>query len=73
MPLGEMGAFLLFLAVIFVFGNLWFHFVETILRWIKKLFIHFVETILRWIKKLFIGHKNPPTWHRFPVYKDESD
>ncbi len=39
MPLGEMGAFLLFLAVIFVFGNLWFHFVETILRWIKKLFI----------------------------------
>ncbi len=53
-----MGAFLLFLAVIFVFGNLWFH---------------FVETILRWIKKLFIGHKNPPTWHRFPVYKDESD
>ena len=39
MPLGEMGAFLLFLVVIFVFGNLWFHFVETILRWIKKLFI----------------------------------
>ena len=58
MPLGEIGAFLLFLAVIFVFGNLWFH---------------FVETILRWIKKLFIGHKNPPTWHRFPVYKDEND
>ena len=43
MPLGEVGAFLLFLVVIFVFGNLWFH---------------FVETILRWIKKLFIGHKN---------------
>ena len=39
MPLGEMGAFLLFLAVIFVFGNLWFHFVETILTWIKKLFM----------------------------------
>ena len=38
MPLGEMGAFLLFLAVIFVFGN-----------------------------------KNPPMWHRFPVYKDEND
>ena len=30
MPLGEMGAFLLFLVVIFVFGNLWFHCVETI-------------------------------------------
>jgi hypothetical protein len=58
MPLGEMGAFLLFLAVIFVFGNLWFH---------------FVETILRWIKKLFMGHKNPPMWHRFPIYKDEND
>ena len=53
-----MGAFLLFLVVIFVFGNLWFH---------------FVETILRWIKKLFIGQKKPTAWHRFPTDKDEND
>lgn len=58
MPLGEVGAFLFFLVVIFVFGNLWFH---------------FVETILRWIKKLFIGQKKPTAWHRFPTDKDEND
>lgn len=38
MPFGEIGAVLLFLVVVFIFGNLWFHFVETILRQIKKLF-----------------------------------
>ena len=58
MPLAEIGTGLLILTGIVIFGNLWFH---------------FVETILRWIKKLFMGHKNPPMWHRFPVYKDEND
>ena len=38
MPFGEIGAVLLFLVVVFIFGNLWFHFVETFLRQIKKLF-----------------------------------
>ena len=38
MPLGEIGAFLLFLVAVFVFGNLWFHFIKTILRGIKNLF-----------------------------------
>ncbi len=54
MPLGEIGAFLLFLVVVFIFGNLWFH---------------FVETILRWIKKLFIGRQKPPTWHTLPLMR----
>ena len=48
MPLGEIGAILLFLLVVFIFGNLWFH---------------FIETILRWIKKLFSRRKKPPVWH----------
>ena len=38
MPFVEIGVSLLFLLVVFIFGNLWFHFIETILRWIKKLF-----------------------------------
>ena len=38
MPIGEIGAFLLFLVIVFIVGNLWFHFVEAILRQIKKLF-----------------------------------
>ena len=32
MPIGEIGAFLLFLVIVFIIGNLWFHFVEAILR-----------------------------------------
>ena len=32
MPLGEIGAILLFLLVVFIFGNLWFHFIEAILN-----------------------------------------
>ena len=33
MPLGEIGAILLFLLVVFIFGNLWFHFIEAILAY----------------------------------------
>ena len=40
MPWGEIGAFLLFLVAVFIFGNLWFHFIEAILRRIKKIFTH---------------------------------
>lgn len=35
MPIGEIGAFLLFLVIVFIVGNLWFHFVEAILRQIN--------------------------------------
>ena len=44
MPVGEMEAFLLFLVIVFIFGNLWFHFIEVILRWIKKLFTRYKKT-----------------------------
>lgn len=59
MSLGEIGAFLLFLVAVFIFGNLWFH---------------FVETILRWIKKRFIRRQNSSAWHTLPPdEKDRND
>lgn len=51
MPFGETGAFLLFLVVVFVFGNLWFR---------------FIEAILKRLKKLFSRHREPPPWHPLP-------
>jgi hypothetical protein len=56
MPVGEIGAFLLFLVIVFIVGNLWFH---------------FVEAILRQIKKLFTRHKKPPAWHPLPPDKED--
>ncbi|MDO4279387.1 hypothetical protein [Lachnoclostridium edouardi] len=59
MPFGEIGAVLLFLAAVFVFGNLWFH---------------FVETILHWIKKPFMRRRKPSSWHTFlPDKEDKAD
>lgn len=51
MPLGETGAFLQFLVIVFVFGNLWFR---------------FIEAILKRLKKLFSRHREPPPWHPLP-------
>lgn len=51
MPFGETGAFLLFLVVVFLFGNLWFR---------------FIEAILKRLKKLFSRHREPPPWHPLP-------
>ena len=56
MPLGEIGAFLLVLVAVFIFGNLWFH---------------FIEAILCRIKKLFTRRKQPPAWHTLPSDKEE--
>ena len=56
MPFGEIGAFLLFLVVIFLFGNLWFHFIEAILTRIKK---HFTR------------RKKPPAWHPLPPDEED--
>lgn len=56
MPIGEIGAFLLFLVIVFIFGNLWFHFIEAILRWIRKLFTH---------------HKKNSAWHPLPPDKED--
>ena len=57
MMLGWLGAFLLALVVIFIVGNLWFH---------------FVEAILDRIRKFFRGHQEPPAWHPFPP-EDEAE
>ncbi len=57
MPIGEISAFLLVLVIVFVFGNLWFHFVETMLQWLKKRFSH---------------HKEPSTWHPLPQDEDNT-
>ncbi len=56
MPFGEIGAFLLFLAAVFVFGNLWFH---------------FIEAILRRIKKRLTRSKRPPAWHTLPSDEED--
>lgn len=57
MPLGEISTFLLVLVIVFVFGNLWFHFIETLLKWVKKQFLH---------------RKEPPAWHPLPQDKDNT-
>ena len=56
MPFGEMGDLLLLLVAVFVFGNLWFH---------------FVEAILNRIKRLFTRRKEPPAWHTLPPDKED--
>lgn len=56
MPFEELGAILLFLAAVFFLGTLWFHLVETILSWIKKLFAH---------------RRKPPAWHTLPSDEED--
>lgn len=57
MPLGAIGAFCLVLVVIFIVGNLWFH---------------FVESILDRIRRLFTRRREPPAWHPLPP-EEETD
>ena len=56
MPLGEIGAFLLVVAAVFISGNLWFQ---------------FVEAVLSRIKKLFTRRKQPPAWHTLPPDEED--
>ena len=56
MPFGEIGAFLLFLAAVLIFGNLWFH---------------FIETILSRLKKIVTRSKEPPAWHTLPPDEED--
>lgn len=49
--LKEIGGIFVFLLVIVIFGNIWFHFVEFILAKIKKI-LHL--------------HEEPPSWHPLP-------
>lgn len=57
MTLKEIFAFLFLLVVMFIFANLWFHFVEAI--WSQ-------------IKRLFAIHKDSPTWHAYPCEHKET-
>ena len=56
MSLGALGAFLVVLVVVFVFGTLWFH---------------LVEAVLNCVKRLFTRHHNPPAWHPLPPEQEE--
>ena len=56
MPLGEIGAFPLVVAAVFILGNLWFQ---------------FVEAVLSRIKKLFTRRKQPPAWHTLPPDEED--
>ncbi|NBI69254.1 hypothetical protein D1646_21225 [Pseudoflavonifractor sp. 60] len=56
MPWGEIGAFLLFLVVVFIFGNLWFR---------------FIEAILSRIKKIFTRNEKTSAWHPLPPDKED--
>ena len=56
MPFGDIGAFLLFLAAVLIFGNLWFH---------------FIETILSRLKKIVTRRKEPPAWHTLPQDEED--
>lgn len=51
MFLKELGSILIFLLVLVIFGNIWFH---------------FIESILAFIKRIFCRHKEPPVWHVLP-------
>lgn len=51
MPWREIGAILVFLVIVFLIANLWFH---------------IVEGALRGLKRLFFGKQEPPVWHPLP-------
>lgn len=55
MPLGQIGAVLLFLVIVFVLGNLWFY---------------FIEAILHVLKRLLVRGKKPSAWHPLPPEKE---
>lgn len=52
------GAFMFMLAAVFIWGNLWFHFVEKILRLGRKLFLHREKQL---------------AWHTLPSDKEETE
>ena len=51
MSLGAIGAFCLVLAGVFIVGNLWFH---------------FVESVLDRLRRLVARRREPPAWHPLP-------
>ena len=58
MPLGEIGAFLLVLVAVFIWGRFWFH---------------LVETVLRRLKQLLPLRADPPVWHPLRQEKEDRE
>ncbi|OUQ81005.1 hypothetical protein B5E43_02415 [Flavonifractor sp. An100] len=56
MLLREAGAILILMIIVVAVGNLWFH---------------FVESILNKIRNLIFPHREPSTWHLLPPEEDE--
>ena len=56
MLLREVGAILILMIIVVAVGNLWFH---------------FVESILNKIRNLIFPHREPPAWHPLPPEEDE--
>ena len=54
--MGKAGAWLIVLIVVFVFGNIWFH---------------LVESILGRIKRFFMGQEDSGAWHPLPSEQEE--
>ncbi len=54
--LKEFGGILIFLLILVIFGNIWFH---------------FVESVLDKIKKIFCRRKEPVVWHTLPQEKEK--
>lgn len=54
----EIGGIFVFLLVIVIFGNIWFH---------------FVESILAKIGKFLRRHEEPPVWHPLPKEEPHED
>lgn len=58
MPLKEIGVIVLGLLAVVIVGNLWFH---------------FVESILERIKGLLHRKKEPPAWHPLPPEQEDRE
>ena len=58
MPWKEIGGILLLLVVLVIVGNLWFH---------------FVESLLGRIRRLFTRRREPPAWHPLPPDEREEN
>ena len=58
MPWDELFWMFVLLTVLAIFGQLWFH---------------FVDSILERIKAVFTRHKEPPAWHPFPSDSESDD
>lgn len=56
MSWGAIGAFALALIVFFIFAQIWFH---------------LVESLLQKIRNLFNRHSEPPAWHTLPADSED--